>query len=387
VSPLPLVLILVLGCTASTSQVLFEHAPQSPVAIEAGAGNLALGDVDEDGHLDLVVAGSTSAVTILSGDGTGRFPSARTQSIPLDGPPGELLLADVNADGHLDLACASHDSYGVAVLLGNGRGNFRPAAGSPFAAGSGGTAHNHGLRAGDVNEDGHADLVTVQSNDETVALLLGDGRGGFALASTPPIAIGPAPYPPALADLDGDGHLDIAVPETGTGRYYREHQRLARTVTLLLGDGRAGFRQAAGSPLTVAEGPYHVAAGDLDGNGTIDLVTTHDDSDAVTILLNDGKAGFRPAPRSPLSVERRAGQTFVVDANGDRRNDLVLATGESITVLLGDGRGGFSPAAGSPFSVGRGAWRVVMGDLDHDGDLDLASSDTEASSVSVLLGR
>src|SRR5688572_1945333 len=266
-------LLLVLTCVDGCPEASFSHAPGSPFVIEGGAGNLALGDVDQDGYPDVVIAaGEGQAVSWLRGDGTGRFaptpfapdPVAPDPggALPLDVVPGEMLLADLNEDLALDLAIASHDHYGVILLLGDGEGGFAPAPGSPFPAASGGTPHNHGLRAGDVNEDGHVDLVTVQSEDCSVALLLGDGRGAFSSPPAPPFPVGPSPYPAALGDLDGDGHLDIAVPEIGTGRYYREHQELARTITLLLGDGQGGFAAAPDSPLTVTPGPFFVALGD-----------------------------------------------------------------------------------------------------------------------------
>ncbi|HVS09515.1 MAG TPA: VCBS repeat-containing protein [Planctomycetota bacterium] len=380
--------LLVLACTARPGQSPFVPASGSPLALESGGSNVALGDLNGDGHLDLAVgAGRACAITVLWGDGTGGFASAPNASIALGAPPGEMVLADFDRDGKLDLGIASHDSYAVAVLLGDGRGGFAPAPGSPFAAASGGKPHNHGLAVGDANEDGHLDLVTIQSDDGTVAVLLGNGRGGFSPAPAPPFTVGPSPYPPALGDLDGDGHLDIAVPETGMGRYWREHRSLARTITLLLGDGSGGFRPAPGSPLTVTAGPYYVALGDLDGDGALDLVATHDDAELVTILLNDGKGRFRPAPQSPLEIGRRAWEVVIIDANADGKSDLVLGTGDSVTVLLGDGSGGFSPAPGSPLVVGRGAWRLAVGDLDHDGKLDVVTSNVESSSISVLLGR
>ena len=378
--------LVVISCATQSSEPLFVPAPGSPIAMDAGAGGVDLADFDGDTHLDFVVAGG-NAITVLWGDGKGGIASRPSSSLALAHSPGELAFADLDRDGKLDLAAASHDSYDVAVFLGDGRGGFSPAIGSPIASSLGSAPHNHGLVASDVNEDGRLDLVAVQSNDNTVAVLIGDGKGGFASIDAPPASVGPSPYPPALGDINGDGHLDIAVPNTGTGAYYREHQRLAQTVTLLIGDGTGRFQPAPGSPVTVADGPYYAALADIDGDGSLDLVTTHDDSDLVSLLLNDGAGRFHPTPQSPLAIGRRAFKVAIADIDSDQDKDLLLGSGDSVTVLLGDGHGQFTSAEGSPFPAGHGTWKLAVGDLDHDGKLDVVSSNLESRSLSILLGR
>jgi len=383
-----ILVVLAASCDRMPRERLFVPAPGSPLAMPGGAGNVALADVNRDGHLDLVVAaGQDRGLVILLGKGTGAFTSVPGAAAMRAVQAGETSLGDVNEDGHLDMAVASHDSYEVVVLLGDGKGGFLPAPASPAITGSAGKPHNHGLISGDVDGDCHLDLVAVNSGDGTVAVLLGDGRGVFVHASGSPFAAGPGPYPPALGDVDGDGRLDIVVPDSGTGQYSREHGFLARTVTVLLGDGQGGFHPAPYSPLTVLEGPYFATLGDLDGDQRLDLVTAHDDSSSVSILLNDGGTGFRPALQSPFDLGRRAWKVVIADASGDRKADLVLATGDSVTVLLGDGRGKFVPAPGSPFAAGRGAWTLAVGDLDEDGKLDVVASNVESENLHVLLGQ
>lgn len=382
----PLLLLANAACKARAP--LLAPAPRSPIAAPGGAGNLALGDVNGDGHLDLAVAsGANRGVAILLGDGAGAFADFPGSLAACGIEPGELCLGDVNEDGKLDLAVAGHDSHEIVVLLGDGRGGFARGSAAPVVTARAGKPHNHGLLLGDVDGDAHLDLAAADSEADVVAILLGDGKGGFAHAAGSPFAAGPAPYPPAFGDVDGDGRLDLVVPDSGTGRYYREHHALSRSVTVLLGDGAGGFRSAPGSPLTVVEGPYFAALGDVDGDRRPDLVTAHDDSDSISILLNDGGGRFRAAPQSPLDLGRRAFATLIADADGDGAGDLVLATGESVTVLLGDGRGTFAPAAGSPFAAGHGTWRLALGDIDEDGRLDAVASNVESDSISVFLGR
>ncbi len=76
----------------------------------------------------------------------------------------------------------------------------------------------------------------------------------------------------------------------------------------------------------------------------------------------------------------------VADVNGDKRNDLIVATVESITVLL-NGKSGFAPAPGSPFRAGPGAFYLGIGDMNKDGKLDIAASSFGGKAVTLLLGR
>src|SRR4029450_155513 len=98
-----------------------------------------------------------------------------------------------------------------------------------------------------------------------------------------------------------------------------------------------------------------------------DAVVTHNNDDGATILLNDGRGGFRPAPGSPLRLGHNCWGAAFVDMNRDRKSDLVAAGGDAVRVLLGDGKGGFTAAPGSPFVTGKGTWRFAVADFNADG--------------------
>src|SRR5437764_8779733 len=121
-----------LGCGAEAPPVLFVPAPGSPIAVAGGPQNVVAGDVNNDGRLDLVVACAKGHCVVLLGDGKGGFRPA--PGSPLGYSGGEMALGDVNGDGRLDLVLAEHDRYAVTVLLGDGKGGFAPASGSPFAS-------------------------------------------------------------------------------------------------------------------------------------------------------------------------------------------------------------------------------------------------------------
>lgn len=240
--------------------------------------------------------------------------------------PHLAAAGDLKGDGKADVALTGHDSHGVHVFLGDGRGRLAAAPGSPFAALAAGKAHNHGLALGDVDLDGDLDMATTDDEAHCVPILLNDGRGRFAPAPASPFVADREPYPLALADLNGDGRLDVLTPNVGAG-----------TISVLLGDGKGGFAAAAG--------------------------------------------------RSPLDIGRRTWKAVLHDMNADAALDLVLGGGGAVVVLLGDGRGGFELASGAPFSVGREARTVTLGDFDGDGKTDVASADLGAHTVTILLQR
>jgi hypothetical protein len=180
-------------------------APDSPIAVAGAPGSVALDEVNGDARLDLVVA---RGISVLLGQGDGRFRVSPGSPIKVPHLSTEMVLRDLTGAGKPDLALANHDSYGVMLLFGDGNGGFALAPHSPVIMKEGQHPHTHGLHAGDLNGDGRLDLVTVNSDDNDVSVAFGDGTGGFTRAASS-FAVGLSPYPGALGDLNGDGHLDV----------------------------------------------------------------------------------------------------------------------------------------------------------------------------------
>jgi len=384
-----LVSLVVASCSAGQANVatqqpaLFAPAPGTPIAVGCGAGNVVVGDLNNDGKSDLLVAcAEERKLTVLLGGSEGLFRTAN--SLPLTDPPGDMVLGDVNGDNKLDVAIDSHDSYGVVLMLGDGKGGFGLAPHSPIVMKDGTHPHTHGLKLADINGDRKLDLITVNSSDNDVSIAFGDGRGNFKSAPNS-FMVGPSPYPFAIGDVNNDGRLDIIATATATGPQRAQQLPRSFALTLLLNDGRGGFRRSE-LPLRTGQ-PWFADAGDLNGDRKPDLVVTHHDQTKLTVMLGDGTGRFSEVANSPFDWGRNAFQVTLADVNRDGHNDVLAASGEGVRIMLGDGHGNFRPAIGSPFQTGRGVWRLATADINGDKKPDIVTTNLESRSVGILLGQ
>lgn len=278
------------------------------------AHGLAVGDFNQDGIPDLVVADAgCGEVTILLGVGDGSFTEGGTFSTGSGGlSPYSVAVGDFNSDGKLDLVTADETLSKASVLIGNGDGTFQTHV--DYTTGT----DSRKVVTGDFNGDGRLDFAVSSYNG--VSVLLGKGDGTFQPETFYSLITPDHPYM-LTADLNGDGMLDLAVAST------------AGSVSVLMGKGDGTFNSA----VNYSTGGYSaaVAAADFNGDGILDLVFTNYATSNISLLLGRGDGTFGAFTTYPADSGARG--LVVADFNGDGRLDLAVGNQfvDSISVFLG----------------------------------------------------
>jgi Ca2+-binding RTX toxin-like protein len=288
---------------------------------------IAAGDLNGDGRDDLaaVLNGNPGQLAVYISNGDGTFVDPPTL-VPLGKFPQDVAIGRINGDAALDMVVGNQGDHNVSILLNSGTGTFSPAPGSPVATASGGDPL--GIALGNVVGDANNDLVVGTGGSfQGISVAAGDGMGGFAAAT--PLAE-TATQKPVIGDLNGDGLNDIAASRPGAGDvaiFTRTSTGFA-TPTLYDPDGSGG-------------NDGRIATADFDGDGVLDLAVPNYggmQAGKVSIGLGHGDATFATSSNEPVGAQPL--QVAVADFNGDGTPDLVAAnngTGvNTVSVLLGN---------------------------------------------------
>jgi hypothetical protein len=330
----------------------------------ATSANVSVGDVNLDGHLDIVLVKGRHwplEDLILLGDGSGSFQRAYSVGSQPDRSYSGVLV-DMDRDGDLDIVVSNDAPDANLVHLNDGTGRFR--VGSRFGRAEWSTRH---VSVADLDGDLLPDVVLAnRSSGEAVLSYIcfgveggrfGDECVGFARGSATTIT---------LADFNDDGALDLAVPHRDGGQSF-----------IYLNDGEGGFedRRPFGPPDAAVRS---AKAADFDGDRSLDLVVIDERSGPA---LFRGRPDGTYTPAEPLGTsEAKPYALNVADVDRDGHADILVGYVESRPIVyFNDGTGVFTAV---PFGDDAGvAYGFGIGDLDEDGFLDIAVARSGAQNV------
>jgi len=345
------------------------------------SNQVAVADYNGDGLDDLAVTETYLGISLFVSNGDGTFLYQGNVAGPL--VPVFVRTADLNLDGHPDLITDDLGStVDVYVLFGRGDGTFS----APVGYDTGPSSNTFFVT--DLSGDGAPDIVVASPETDEVIVLLNDGLGAFSIAGTHVVGYFPLTF--GAADFNRDGHIDLAVGTVDEAQEIGGYPVGTHKVCLLLGMGGGALDSALLYRTEIPSPPFSIgaptlAAGDLNADGRIDLMSANYATNNVSVFLGNPD-GTHGAERT-FGTGQRPGSIAAGDYNGDGALDVVTGNSGSLDLSILEGRGDGTFAAATRMPLGYAPTSLVSADFNQDGRADLAVASPARHDIAIFLGQ
>ncbi|MEX1276526.1 MAG: FG-GAP-like repeat-containing protein, partial [Bacteroidota bacterium] len=378
-----------LACLCFTTNIVAQtFSPNVDFATGVDPRALAIGDLDGDSKPDIVVANLNSGTvsvfrnTSVIGTLTAASLAPKVDFATGGGSPWAVALGDIDGDGKLDIVIARYSANRVSVFRNTSTiGSVSFAAMLDFTTGT----QPNAISISDIDGDGKLDVVVTNLSSLTASVFRNTSSiGSVSFAAKVDISTVNLQYGLALGDIDGDTKPDVVIANAGSSTIsvYRNLSAIGSVFFGAIVDFPTGPH------------PYGVAMGDVDGDGKLDVVVADYSGSAISVLRNTSTIGSITTGTFAAKVDFTAGtrpiSVALGDVDCDGKLDIAVVNEGSSTVSIfrntsvtGSITTG-SFAAKVDFATGTGPIGVALGDLDGVGGLDLAVTNYNAATLSLL---
>lgn len=372
-------------------------APKVDFATGSTPSSVAIADFDLDGKPDMVVInGESSTMSFFRNTSTLGAIDATSFAAKIDfqtgSIPSDLAVGDLDGDGKLDVVVANSNSKTFSVFRNTSTGGSITA--SPFSSKVDFATGNSPLGAaiGDVDGDGKPDIAITNAGDSNVSVYRNLSISGIINSSSfsnwVNFVTGATPARVVISDLNGDGKRDMAITNNASD-----------TMSILRNTSTSGeITTSSFAPkeeFSTGHFPSNIAVGDLDGDGKPDIAVTNGGTNTISLYRNTSTTSTINsgsfAPKVDISTGSAAPSGIVIsDLDLDGKLDLAVSEDFShvIAVFWNNSTVGtlaansfFQPVE---FAVVREPGALAVGDIDGDGKPDMAAPNQGNNTVSVL---